>query len=93
MKMGTHFLCVDMCAIHKEADAAVLHDPCTMENQHQMSPLAFLCQFGAPEPDVRVIQDRFNLMLTCELYGLLLAENNKIMSIENRFNVASIDNE
>ena len=60
----TDLLGVHMVPIHKEADAAVLHDAGTVEDQHQVVPLSFLRQLWTPEPHSVVAQSRVLLKFT-----------------------------
>ena len=53
-----------MFTIYKETDAAVLHDASTVEDQHQVVPLSFLCQLWTPEPHSVVAQSWVLFKLT-----------------------------
>ena len=60
----TDLLRVHMFTVHKETDAAVLHDASTVEDQHQVVPLSFLCQLWTPEPHSVVAQSWVLFKLT-----------------------------
>lgn len=60
----TDLLCIHVVPIHKETDAAVLHDAGTVEDQHQVVPLSFLRQLWTPEPHSVVAQSRVLLKFT-----------------------------
>ena len=54
-----------MIAVDVERDAAVLVDAGAVEEQHQVAPLAFLCELGQPEADRRVRRCLLQLLLRC----------------------------